>query len=153
MCFVLPRSALITVACLLSASCRACCNSQCGAGMFPCGSSIHTHRHAAHVRRLNESHKKKAHQRARGTSTSRRRRFLIKKSGALCAVDLVTACGLWRVRKMIGHLLTLSDKNEQNPDNEFCYHSPKWHKANTKDSVQWLKIKKYIHEKRMILSL
>lgn len=49
MCFVLSWSTLITVACLLSASCRACCNSQHSAGMFPCGSSIHTHRRAAHA--------------------------------------------------------------------------------------------------------
>lgn len=42
MCFVLPWSTLLAVACLLSASCCACCNSQPSAGMFSSRSSIHT---------------------------------------------------------------------------------------------------------------
>lgn len=56
MCFVLQWSTLITVACLLSASCCACCNSQHSAGMFPCRSSIHTHWHAAHAQCQKKAH-------------------------------------------------------------------------------------------------
>lgn len=42
------------VACLLSASCSACCNSQRSVGMFPCRPSIHTHWSPARVHRHRE---------------------------------------------------------------------------------------------------